>query len=140
MACYICLDEHPPLLAHVCGCKSSVVHADCLAQWVEQSQSSQCTVCREQYRGVCVLYDDGSSSHVRAAVKVALFALVGAPLFLVLLVLVDQIWTVCVSCALFSAFLFFYEFALAVLLVGRVLEAGRRPLRRYDVLRDVEAA
>lgn len=47
-ACFICLDDSGILLANVCGCYSSHVHAKCLAQL--QASDGRCRVCTQPFR------------------------------------------------------------------------------------------
>jgi hypothetical protein len=49
--CYICMEADPPPLTGVCACRGRAVHAECLARWVEVSETTTCAVCQAGYTG-----------------------------------------------------------------------------------------
>lgn len=55
MHCYVCLAEDDELLRDTCACRSAVVHAECLRDWIKTSHSTQCAMCGEPYVGVVVV-------------------------------------------------------------------------------------
>jgi uncharacterized membrane protein YgcG len=49
MTCRICLEEDGPFI-HPCACKgSSTIHEKCLVRWIEESDKTNCEICKEDY-------------------------------------------------------------------------------------------
>lgn len=50
MTCRICLEDDLPFV-HPCKCKGSSgnVHHECLAKWIEESNSKSCEICHQEY-------------------------------------------------------------------------------------------
>ena len=49
MTCRICLEEEGPFI-HPCACKgSSTIHEKCLVRWIEESDKTDCEICKEEY-------------------------------------------------------------------------------------------
>ena len=49
MECRICLEETPPFLTHICGCRGTqqYIHESCLKRWIAMRKSMICDICKE---------------------------------------------------------------------------------------------
>lgn len=54
--CWICFDDESEevLLINTCGCKNRLVHASCLAKWIERSRQTECKVCTQKWHDIFV--------------------------------------------------------------------------------------
>ncbi len=52
MECRICLEDSPPLLENICGCRGSqqYIHSNCLQSWIKVKPTGICDVCKEAFR------------------------------------------------------------------------------------------
>ena len=51
MECVVCLDDAPPLLQNVCGCRGTIaaIHKTCLIQMIRSQHSNICKICKRAF-------------------------------------------------------------------------------------------
>ena len=50
--CYICIEENAKLSP--CNCKNMYIHDECLLELISKTNSSECKVCKEEFKNVNV--------------------------------------------------------------------------------------
>lgn len=52
--CWICFDDESDelLITNACACKTRLVHASCLATWIQRSNQKECKVCTQKWPSV----------------------------------------------------------------------------------------
>jgi hypothetical protein len=84
MECRICLEDTPPFLTNVCGCRGSqqAIHRACLMAWIRQKPSATCDVCKVSFNlpvfrkpfWHSILFSETFSAQIRLALLMLCFS------------------------------------------------------------------
>lgn len=84
MECYICLEsgDNLNLLTNICACKNTYVHTACLTRWIDETKSTDCSICKDPFKGVQVVYkpEPGALRRKRTFIGLAIASFTGVVL------------------------------------------------------------